>query len=118
MHLLSRFPAKQPIQADIERVSYVAKPIKRKMDRRKGKVAAGIGRQARAFRNLLRRKPSGLAGIYKAMRKLRYVRHVTSLFGPSITLAMPRQVILIECLRRWKLNLPYKLNLIPLTVNV
>jgi hypothetical protein len=116
--LLNRLPAEQPIQANIERVSYVAKPIKRKMDGRKGKVAAGIGRQARAFRNLLRGKPSGLASIYKAMRKLRYVRHVTSPFGPSITLAMPREVILIECLRRWKLNLAYKLNLIPATGNV
>ena len=88
--MLRRLPAKQPIEADIERVSHVAKPIKWKMDGRNGKIAAGIGRQARAFCNLLRRKPSGLASIYKAMRKLRYVRHVTSLFGPSITLAMPR----------------------------
>ena len=51
----SRVPAQQPIQADIERIGNVAKPIERQMNCGRRKVAARVGRQACTLRNLLRR---------------------------------------------------------------
>jgi hypothetical protein len=71
----SGFPAEQPIQADIKRIGNVAKPIQRQVNRRDREIAARVGWQARALRNLLRRKPPCFACIHKAMRELRNVRH-------------------------------------------
>ncbi len=76
--LRSRFPCEQPIQADIERVGDVAKPVKGQVDCCHREIAASIRRKARAFSNLLRRKAPRAAGIHKAVRELRYVRHLVS----------------------------------------
>jgi hypothetical protein len=69
-------PAKQPIQADVEGIGNVAKPIKRKVNGRRRKIAAGVSRQAGALRDLLRRELPCLTCIYKTMRELRNVCHL------------------------------------------
>ncbi len=71
-------PSQQPVEADVEGVGDIAKPIKRKMDCGYGKIAPRVRRKARALCNLLRRKAPRPAGIHKAMWKLRYVRHLIS----------------------------------------
>ena len=69
-------PSKQPIQAYVERVRNIAQPVKRQVDGRIGKIAAGIRRKACALRYLLGREASGPAGIHEPLRELRYVRHL------------------------------------------
>ena len=35
-------PAKQPVETNIERIRYVAKPVQRKVDGGHGKIASGV----------------------------------------------------------------------------
>lgn len=62
-------PAEQPVEADIECVSDIAKPVERQMDRRHSKIAPGIRRKARTLGDLLRRHTPCFARLCKPGRK-------------------------------------------------